>query len=78
MKLAGAIACVRGGTGFISSHLADALLARGAAIHVLDNLSTGRPPPQYTGTARLDPILNPSRCSPVFPIRRTKPPVSIS
>ena len=33
---------VTGGAGFIGSHLAEALLARGHTVMVLDNLSTGR------------------------------------
>jgi len=33
---------VTGGCGFIGSHLVEALLARGARVRVLDNLSTGR------------------------------------
>jgi nucleoside-diphosphate-sugar epimerase len=33
---------ITGGAGFIGSHLADALLARGARVRVLDDLSTGR------------------------------------
>ncbi|AHC81375.1 NAD-dependent dehydratase [Pseudomonas monteilii SB3101] len=33
---------ITGGAGFIGSHLADALLASGYAVRVLDNLSTGK------------------------------------
>jgi UDP-glucose 4-epimerase len=32
---------ITGGAGFIGSHLSDELLARGARVHVLDDLSTG-------------------------------------
>lgn len=32
---------VTGGAGFIGSHLADALVARGDEVHIIDNLSTG-------------------------------------
>ena len=35
-------AIVTGGAGFIGSHVADALVARGDEVHVLDNLSSGR------------------------------------
>jgi UDP-glucose 4-epimerase len=35
-------AIVTGGAGFIGSHLADALVARGDEVHVLDNLTSGR------------------------------------
>jgi UDP-glucose 4-epimerase len=34
--------CITGGAGFIGSHLADAFLARGDQVVVLDDLSTGR------------------------------------
>ncbi|XVQ82608.1 NAD-dependent epimerase/dehydratase family protein [Microbispora siamensis] len=34
---------ITGGSGFIGSHLTDALLARGDSVIVLDNMSTGRP-----------------------------------
>jgi UDP-glucose 4-epimerase len=34
-------ALITGGAGFVGSHLAEALLARGDAVYVLDNLSTG-------------------------------------
>jgi UDP-glucose 4-epimerase len=34
-------AIVTGGAGFIGSHLADALVARGDEVHVVDNLATG-------------------------------------
>jgi UDP-glucose 4-epimerase len=34
-------AIVTGGAGFVGSHVADALLARGDEAHVVDNLSTG-------------------------------------
>jgi UDP-glucose 4-epimerase len=34
-------ALITGGAGFIGSHLAEALLARGDTVYVLDNLSTG-------------------------------------
>ncbi|MBI3573718.1 NAD-dependent epimerase/dehydratase family protein [Candidatus Kaiserbacteria bacterium] len=35
-------AVVTGGAGFIGSHIADALLARGYEVHVIDNLSGGK------------------------------------
>ena len=34
--------CITGGAGFIGSHLADAFLARGDRVVILDDLSTGR------------------------------------
>ena len=36
-------AIVTGGAGFIGSHVAEALLARGDEVHVVDNLATGSP-----------------------------------
>ena len=33
---------ITGGAGFIGSHLADALLARGDSVLAIDNFSTGR------------------------------------
>src|SRR5580693_10287806 len=38
----GLVYLVTGGSGFIGSHLVDALLARGDSVIALDNLSTGR------------------------------------
>ena len=43
-------ALITGGAGFIGSHLAERLLARGDQVTVLDNLSTGR----YENIAHLD------------------------
>ena len=34
---------VTGGAGFIGSHIVDALIRRGDAVRVLDNMSTGQP-----------------------------------
>ena len=40
MSLSG-IALVTGGAGFIGSHIAAALVAGGARVRIIDNLSTG-------------------------------------
>jgi UDP-glucose 4-epimerase len=42
MKLKGSNILITGGAGFIGSHIADRLLAEGAHVCILDNLSTGR------------------------------------
>jgi len=39
--LDGSVFLVTGGAGFIGSHLVDALMRRGAEVHVIDNLSNG-------------------------------------
>jgi UDP-glucose 4-epimerase len=43
-------ALITGGAGFIGSHLAEALIARGDTVTALDNLSTGR----YDNVRHLD------------------------
>lgn len=52
---------VTGGAGFIGSHLADALLARGDRVTVVDNLSTGRRenlPPSHEGLRLIEADLS--------------------
>lgn len=38
----GSTVCVTGGAGFIGSHVADALVAAGHRVHIVDDLSSGR------------------------------------
>ncbi len=45
---------VTGGAGFIGSHIADALAARGDRVRVLDNLSTGRRENLSQSASRID------------------------
>ena len=55
---------ITGGAGFVGSHLAEALLARGDEVHALDNLSTGsidniahlKPHPKFSYT--IDTVTN--------------------
>ena len=47
---------ITGGAGFIGSHLSDALLAKGYAVRVLDDLSTGRRSNLQLGNPRLQLI----------------------
>ncbi len=42
MTVSGATYLITGGSGFVGSHLVDALLGRGDSVTILDNLSTGR------------------------------------
>jgi UDP-glucose 4-epimerase len=65
--MAGMSYLVTGGSGFIGSHLADALLMRGDSVTILDNLSTGResnlassclhPKLRFLHGSVLDPVL---------------------
>ncbi len=68
MRIQGARALVTGGAGFIGSHLVEGLLARGAKVMVVDNLSTGRLeniPPGIDGFCQTD-IQDKKRVSEVF------------
>lgn len=47
---------ITGGAGFIGSHLSDALLAKGYAVRILDDLSTGKPQNLQMDNARLELI----------------------
>ena len=42
MEVSGITFLITGGAGFIGSHLADALILKGAQVVIVDNLSTGR------------------------------------
>ncbi|MNJ06228.1 UDP-glucose 4-epimerase [compost metagenome] len=47
---------ITGGAGFIGSHLSDALLGKGYAVRILDDLSTGKPANLQLGNPRLELI----------------------
>ncbi|QHG63077.1 NAD-dependent epimerase/dehydratase family protein [Pseudomonas putida] len=47
---------ITGGAGFIGSHLCDALLAKGYAVRILDDLSTGKRDNLQLGNPRLELI----------------------
>jgi len=52
------LAVVTGGAGFIGSHLAQALLAEGHPVRVVDNFSTGRRPNLPSGVELLEGDIN--------------------
>ena len=41
-QIAGKVFFITGGAGFIGSHVADAIIARGGKVVIVDNLLTGR------------------------------------
>ncbi|MBI3857858.1 MAG: NAD-dependent epimerase/dehydratase family protein, partial [Planctomycetes bacterium] len=52
------LAVVTGGAGFIGSHLAEALLAQGRPVRVVDNFVTGRRPLVPSGAELLEGDVN--------------------
>ena len=56
--MSGEIAVVTGGGGFIGSHLAQALLAEGRPVRVVDNFVTGRRPLVPAGAELLEGDVN--------------------
>ena len=50
-----AVCLIAGGAGFLGSHLAEALVARGDTVRVVDNFSHGSPE-NLAGSARVEVI----------------------